>query len=102
MTEREFAVASLVQRAMKGDMGAIKLALKLDREAESVERAAAREYERTHRKVFEWTDEQERLYQEFCSAAGFEAKGYDASANHIERQQPFVEASEKRVHHGQG
>ena len=46
MTEREFAVASLVQRAMKGAMAAIKLVLKLDREAESAERAAARAFDR--------------------------------------------------------
>ena len=41
MAERELAEASLVQRAMKGDMAAIKLVVKLDREAELVDRAAA-------------------------------------------------------------
>jgi Family of unknown function (DUF5681) len=61
MTEREFAVASLVHHAMKGDMAAIKLVLKLDREAESVER----EFEESQRKVPEWTDENEKLYQRY-------------------------------------
>jgi hypothetical protein len=68
MTEREFAVASLVQRAMKGDMAAIKLVLKLDREAESVERAAARAFEESRPKRFEWTEEQEKLLQELEEA----------------------------------
>ena len=64
MTEREYAVAGLVRRAMKGDMAAIKLVLKLDREAESVERAAARAFEESQPQVFEWTDEQDKLLQE--------------------------------------
>jgi hypothetical protein len=66
MTEREFAVASLVQRAMKGDMAAIKLVLKLDREAEAVERTAAIEFQEwpTSPQVFEWTEEQEKLFRE--------------------------------------
>jgi hypothetical protein len=68
MTEREFAVASLVQRAMKGDMAAIKLVLKLDREAESVERAAARAFEESQPRRFEWTEEQEKLWQELKEA----------------------------------
>jgi uncharacterized protein DUF5681 len=70
MTEREFAVASLVHHAMKGDMAAIKLVLKLDREAESVERAAARAFEESQGVMIEWTDENEKLYQELMRAAG--------------------------------
>jgi Family of unknown function (DUF5681) len=64
MTEREYAVAGVVRRAMKGDMAAIKLVLKLDREGESVERAAARAFEESQPKVFKWTAEQEKLFQE--------------------------------------
>ncbi len=51
-------------------MAAIKLALKLDREAESVERTAARAFEESQPKMFEWADEQERVYQELCLCAG--------------------------------
>jgi hypothetical protein len=61
MTEREFAVASLVQHAMKGDMAAIKLVLKLDREAESVERASARAFEESQ--PLWGTDERKELRQ---------------------------------------
>ena len=68
MTEREFAVASLVQRAMKGAMAAIKLVLKLDREAESAERAAARAFEESQPKRFEWTEEHQTALQEFEEA----------------------------------
>jgi hypothetical protein len=57
MTERELAVASLVQHAMKGDVAAIKLVLQLEREAESVERAA-RAIEES-----KWTDEKEKHWQ---------------------------------------
>jgi hypothetical protein len=64
MTEREFAAASLVQRAMNGDMAAIKLVLKLDREAEGVERAAARAFEESRPKVFKRTEEQGRYAEE--------------------------------------
>jgi Family of unknown function (DUF5681) len=66
MTEREFAVASLVQRAMKGDMAAIKLVLKLDREAELVDRAAAPEFQEFPTTPFEfvWTEEYEKAVQE--------------------------------------
>jgi hypothetical protein len=66
MTEREFAVASLVQRAMKGDIAAIKLVLKLDREAELVDRAAAPEFQEwpTEPQEFTWTEEQEKLFHE--------------------------------------
>lgn len=65
MTEREFAVASLVQRAMKGDMAAIKLVLKLDREAELVDRAAAPEFQEfpTEPVEFVCTEEQKKLHQ---------------------------------------
>jgi hypothetical protein len=51
---------------MKGDMAAIKLVLKLDREAESVERAAARAFEESQPNLLEWTDEQEKLVQELA------------------------------------
>ncbi len=66
MTERELAAASLVQRAMKGDMAAIKLVLKLDREAELVDRAAAPEFQEwpTTPLEFGWTEEQQKLYEE--------------------------------------
>ena len=66
MTEREFAVSSLVQRAMKGDMAAIKLVVKLDREAELADRAAAPEFQEwpTEPQVFEFTEEQEKLFQD--------------------------------------
>ena len=49
---------------MKENMPAIKLVWKLDREAESVERAVAREYEEWPQLEFEWTDEQDRLFKE--------------------------------------
>ena len=81
MTEREFAAASLVQRAMKGDMAAIKLVLKLDREAELVDRAAAPEFQEwpSEPQVFEWTEEQEKLLQDLKqiieSAQGQEKDG---------------------------
>jgi hypothetical protein len=66
MTEREFAAASLVQCAMKGDMAAIKLVLKLDREAELVDRAAAPEFQEwpSEPQVFEWTEEHEKLLRD--------------------------------------
>jgi hypothetical protein len=48
-------------------MAAIKLVLKLDREAESVERAAARAFEESQGVMIEWTDENEKLYQEYMT-----------------------------------
>jgi len=66
MTEREFAVSNLVQRAMKGDMAVIKLVLKLDRDADLADRAVAAEFQEwpTTRQVFEFTEEQEKLFQD--------------------------------------
>jgi Family of unknown function (DUF5681) len=66
MSEREFAVSSLVQRAMKGDMAAIKLVLGLDRQAELADRAAAPEFQEWPPEPIEfvWTEEQEKLHQE--------------------------------------
>jgi hypothetical protein len=70
MTERELAAASLVQSAMKGDMAAIKLVLKLDREAELVDRAAAPEFQEfpTTPLEFTWTEEQQKLHEELRQA----------------------------------
>jgi Family of unknown function (DUF5681) len=70
MTEREFVVASLIQRAMKGDMAAIKLVVKLDREAELVDRAAAPEFQEFPSEPIEfvWTEEQKKLHQELKQA----------------------------------
>ncbi len=70
MAERELAEASLVQRAMKGDMAAIKLVVKLDREAELVDRAAAPEFQEfpTTPQEFVWTEEQQKLYDELGQA----------------------------------
>jgi hypothetical protein len=69
MTEREFAVFSLVQRAMKGDRAANKLVLKLDREAELVDRASAPEFQEWPSEPLEfvWTEEQ-KLHQELIQA----------------------------------
>jgi Family of unknown function (DUF5681) len=66
MSEREFAVFSIVHRAMKGDMAAIKLVLALDRQAELADRAAAPEFQEWPPEPIEfvWTEEQEKLHQE--------------------------------------
>jgi hypothetical protein len=70
MTERELAAASVVQRAMKGDMAAIKLVVKLDREAELVDRAAAPEFQEWPSEPLEfvWTEEQQKWYEELKQA----------------------------------
>jgi hypothetical protein len=68
MTEREFAVASLVQHAMRRNMPTIKLVLKLDRAAESVGPAAAREYD-DWLPIPKWTEERQRQFREFEQAA---------------------------------
>jgi Family of unknown function (DUF5681) len=67
MTEREFAVASIVQRAMKGDIAAIKLVLGLDRQAELADRAAAPEFQEWPPEPIEfvWTEEHEKAMQEW-------------------------------------
>jgi hypothetical protein len=67
MSEREFAVSSIVHRAMKGDMAAIKLVLRLDRQAELADRAAAPEFQEWPPEPIEfvWTEEQQKLYEEF-------------------------------------
>jgi hypothetical protein len=51
---------------MKGDMAAIKLVLKLDREAELADRAAAPEFPRMadNAASVEWTEGQEKLLQD--------------------------------------
>jgi hypothetical protein len=66
MSEREFAVFSIVHRAMKGDMAAIKLVLGLDRQAELADRAAAPEFQEWPPEPIEfvWTEEQEKYHQE--------------------------------------
>jgi hypothetical protein len=65
MSEREFAVFSIVHRAMKGDMAAIKLVLGLDRQAELADRAAAPEFQEWPTTPFEFvrTEEYEKDVQ---------------------------------------
>jgi hypothetical protein len=84
MTEREFAVAGLVQRAMKGDMAAIKMVLKLDREAELIDRAAAPEFQEwpSEPQEFVWTDEQQKL----CDELGQALKRLEGRENGVNEQ----------------
>jgi Family of unknown function (DUF5681) len=84
MTEREFAAASLFQCAMKGDMAAIKLVLKLDREAELVDRAAAPEFQDwpSELQVFEWTEEHEKLLRDLKQVVE-SAQGQEKDAERV-------------------
>ena len=75
-------LTSGIQRAMKGDMAAIKMVLRLDREAELVDRAAAPEFQEwpTTPLEFVWTEEPQKLHDELRQAIK-EAEGQENNAD---------------------